>query len=219
GWAGIEIRETLDTYSKAAQLKTQLGSFVHRVVRTTTGGYAISKQLFRIGHHWLRLVRTGDSFVGYTSPNGVNWFFAFQSTINMNDCVYVGLFTEGNSVNMETTAVFEDVDIIDNQNQGFSAPIQVPGDISSEGKGDIDINLFPNPTDKILNIGFNKITGQKMTLEILDINGKRFYFKTIEGDIFNLDIDLQEIGMPAGLYQLNIRYEDFVVSKRFVKGK
>ena len=219
GWAGIEIRETLDTYSKAAQLKTQLGSFVRRVVRTTTGGYAISKQLFRIGHHWLRLVRTGDSFVGYTSPNGVNWFFAFQSNIAMDDCVYVGLFTDSYNANAATTAVFNHVSVTGSINEGLSAPVQEVTDISAEGVKPFDFNLYPNPADEFLNIGFNQVNGREMTLEIVDINGKRFYFEPLEDDLFGLDLDLQKIGMPAGMYQLNIRYGDTLISRRFVKGK
>ncbi|HZI33503.1 MAG TPA: LamG-like jellyroll fold domain-containing protein, partial [Candidatus Binatia bacterium] len=41
--------------------------------------------------YWLRLVRAGDTFTAYASPDGVNWTSVGTTTVAMNTNVYVGL--------------------------------------------------------------------------------------------------------------------------------
>ena len=109
GFGGIMFRESLNSGAKKVALRSNLGYYVQRDTRLATNGYHQSQQIFRPGHTWLKITRTGNQFLGYTSANGSNWQFAFFVNINMSDCVYIGLFAEGPMDNVITEACFDNV--------------------------------------------------------------------------------------------------------------
>jgi len=71
--AGVMIRETLDQASAHAYMCT-FGGTSRLFYRTATGG-ANSNDADGNGTppFWVKLIRTGSAFNGYTSPDGVNW--------------------------------------------------------------------------------------------------------------------------------------------------
>lgn len=91
--AGVMIRESLDP---AAQYLINFISPANSVAfqqRNGTGGSAsgVSNPAGLSTPIWLRLVRSGDLFTGYDSPDGVNWVSQGTTTIPMNAVVYAGL--------------------------------------------------------------------------------------------------------------------------------
>ena len=52
---------------------------------------------------WVRVVRSGNTFTGYTSPDGVNWTQATSQTITMAQNVYMGLAVAGSTSTAYTT--------------------------------------------------------------------------------------------------------------------
>jgi hypothetical protein len=91
--AGVMIRETLDPASQyvinfmspvnGAALQQRSGTGASASGVTGSSGLAAP--------YWVRLVRTGDIFTAYDSPDGVNWTLTGTTTVTMNSCVYVGL--------------------------------------------------------------------------------------------------------------------------------
>src|SRR6185369_3033665 len=93
--AGIEIRESLASNSKYAQMMvTQIDRCKFRR-RYTTGGAVTSSGLspgsgMRLPQ-WLKLVRQGNTFTGYRSDDGANWITIGSDTVAMNSTLFIGL--------------------------------------------------------------------------------------------------------------------------------
>jgi len=113
GWAGVEMRETLDADAKKAALTTRLGNWVYRSVRTTINGPEQEQQYFSpSANQWLKLVRQGDYFSGYVRNKPSHaWQFRFAAYIPMEDCILVGLTSESYSPYVESVATFKKVRI------------------------------------------------------------------------------------------------------------
>src|SRR6266478_5356994 len=110
--AGVMIRETLDQASAHAYMCT-FGGTSRLFYRTATGG-ANSNDADGNGTPplWVKLIRTGSAFNGYTSPDGVNWTQVGTShTISMAQNVYVGLAVSSYSTSAFATATFDNVSV------------------------------------------------------------------------------------------------------------
>ncbi len=211
GWAGIMLRETLNPGSKKVALKMQGNNYIRREIRMTTNGAVSSLNYFRPQHIWLRLVRNGSTFVGYSSTDGINWSYAFSATIPMNGCIYAGLFSESINVNVMTTATFDNVTIT-KPDQTLSNPGVQP--VASNGlKPELDVDVFPNPTDGRLTVDLSAYANKATRLEIYDNLGK--VLKIVETESMNVQLDLS--AYQNGLYQIRVTSEGMPdVTKRVV---
>ena len=203
GYAGLMMRESLDAGAKKVALKTQLSNFARREVRQMTNGYTQSQQLFRPQASWLKLVRNGATFQGFTSTNGSNWQFAFATAVPMNDCIYVGITAEG--INGSATAIFDNVQIIGNQNAGL---IQLEEYLNTAtNRFTPDFKIAPNPAKDIATLNFEALQGQNFTLDLYNNLGQLMFQKT-----YKAANDIQETldisNLESGLYLVNIRLED-----------
>lgn len=108
---GVMVRETLTGGSRCTA--TAYDSYPFFEYRATTGSsssdqYSSSETL----PYWLELVRNGNSFSSYTSPDGVNWTqIGTTQTITMVTNVYIGLAVASNSTTALATATFDNVSI------------------------------------------------------------------------------------------------------------
>ena len=59
--------------------------------------------------YWVKLVRTGSSFSGYTSSDGVAWTLVGTSTVSMSSSVLVGLPVTSHLNGTINTATFDGV--------------------------------------------------------------------------------------------------------------
>ena len=113
--AGVMIRETLGADATNAYMFDLnyyiYGSNVQFSDRTATGGS--TNQTSTSGYArpvWVKLVRSGNTFTGYVSTDGVNWTqFGTSQTINMTTSVYVGLSVTSNNTSTPVTATFDSV--------------------------------------------------------------------------------------------------------------
>jgi RHS repeat-associated protein len=119
--AGVMIRETLNAGAASACVAYQANQSppVYLFVRSTTGGS--TSALAGSGNvslpYWVKLVRSGNSFRGYMSPDGLNWAQVGSSqTINMAQSVYVGLGVSSDITSTLGTAVFDNVSVSSNSN-------------------------------------------------------------------------------------------------------
>ncbi len=110
--AGVMIRETLDPASTFAftvyyQYSTGLQERVNTgTTPTSQSGSNLTPPV------WLKLVRSGSTFNGYTSTDGVNWSqIGTSDTISMAQNVYVGLAVSSGSTTVPVTATFDNVSV------------------------------------------------------------------------------------------------------------
>jgi hypothetical protein len=62
--------------------------------------------------YWVKLVRSGSTFSGYASSDGVNWVQVGSSqTISMAQNVYMGLAVSANNNSAVVTATLDSVSV------------------------------------------------------------------------------------------------------------
>jgi hypothetical protein len=112
---GIMIRETLSAGSSNAYTLYGGGNAeIYLTDRLSTGGgssIAGNSGVVTLPY-WVKLVRSGSTFTGFASPDGVNWVQVGASqSINMAPNVYVGLAVSSNDTSRLTTATLDNVSI------------------------------------------------------------------------------------------------------------
>jgi RHS repeat-associated protein len=109
--AGVMIRETLDAGSNHMFTAVDAGT-IYDIYRTTTG----SSSSYGTGGagtlpYWVELMRSGNTFTGYSSADGVNWVQVASQTITMAQNVYIGLAVAGGSASTSSSATFDNVSV------------------------------------------------------------------------------------------------------------
>jgi RHS repeat-associated protein len=114
--AGVMIRETLAPGSAQADVMRSddgAGYFYYSFVYRASAGGNVSGQQGPYGNlpYWMRLARSGNTFTGYTSPDGVYWTQAGTAQISMASNVDVGLAVDSGNTSTLGTATFDNVSI------------------------------------------------------------------------------------------------------------
>ncbi len=108
--AGVMIRETLTPGSEHASMFITPGNGAAFQSRTNTGGISLNVNTTGIvAPYWVAVVRTGNTFTGYISPNGSTWTTVGSKTIVMGANVYIGLAVTSHNDGTLCTAVFDNV--------------------------------------------------------------------------------------------------------------
>jgi hypothetical protein len=215
GWAGVTFRKNLTVGSPFASLLTRLSNFVYRRFRTTQGGLRTTHHLFRPGATWLRMERSGNTITGYTSINGNTWSFAFATNVNLGDCILVGLTAEGYNPVIPITATFNNISIT---GFGIIPPVQPPAGSPALSQT-LGISLYPNPVDEGFNVILENAPEGEVELEIIDLNGRQLYRRIVDGEMPYIEMNLQPLGLPDGVYILRIWTGNQFFTERFVKRK
>ncbi len=115
GWAkaGVMFRETLTGGATNAFAAMTPSNGVVYQVRPTTGAAAFDVTYGPIvaDPYWVRMVRAGNVFSAYYSPNGTTWTLMGQYTIAMASQAYVGLAVSSHNNGTLSTAVFDNVTV------------------------------------------------------------------------------------------------------------
>lgn len=108
--AGVMIRESLNANSTNAFIAVTPGNGVTWQYRSTTGGNTNNNNVTGlIAPYWVKLVRSGNSFFGYYSPDGTNWTQLGNTSFNMASTVYVGMAVTSHNNSSLCSAVFDNV--------------------------------------------------------------------------------------------------------------
>ncbi len=113
-WAkgAVMIRQTLAANSAHALMDITPGNAAEFSRRLTTGGTtAATVKTAVAAPYWVKLTRSGNTFSGYVSSDGVTWVLVGSSTINMASSVYVGLAVTSHNNAALCTAVFDGVSV------------------------------------------------------------------------------------------------------------
>jgi RHS repeat-associated protein len=110
--AGVMIRETLDpsaaNFFAGFQPSVYYGSYRPSSGASTSRLFGSSTAL----PYWVKIVRSGNTFSAYSSPDGVNWTqISSSQTITMAQNVYIGLAVSSGSSSSLATANFDNVSI------------------------------------------------------------------------------------------------------------
>ena len=111
--AGVSLRESFDPSSTHASVAGTRGGWIHRR-RTTPDGYA-PQNLLGSGTPpgWVRLVRVGSQIEAFRSADGKSWARVGSDTIAMGATIYVGLAVTSRVATKTTTAVIDNVQIVE----------------------------------------------------------------------------------------------------------
>jgi len=89
---GVMIRESLNANSTQAMTNLTAANGLEFLRRTTTGGSTSGVAVHGLAvPYWVRLVRSGNTFTSYSSPDGVTWTNVGSVTITMASNVYIGI--------------------------------------------------------------------------------------------------------------------------------
>lgn len=202
GWAGVFMRETLAAGSKKAQLLTNLGAQHRREHRFTTNGQAYPQQFPSNNRYWLRIVRQGNQFLMYTSPNGQNWFLIGSQTIQMANCIKIGLAITNDQQNGSTSATFDNVSVSGTVGVPFTSP-ELPDFLLTQGNEQPNLNVFPNPSTGELNVDLSGYYGKPVRIEVLNLYGTILRQQEIE-EVQELNTALHLDQYQPGLYLLRV---------------
>ena len=111
--AGVMIRESLNANSANAFIAVTPSNGVTFQYRSSTGGNSANNTTAGlIAPYWVKLVRSGNTFTGYRSPDGVNWTQqGSPTTITMASTVYAGLAVTSHDSSTACMAAFDNVSV------------------------------------------------------------------------------------------------------------
>jgi hypothetical protein len=110
--AGVMIRAGLTPDSQQAFMALTPETGAQYVGRDTAGGDSTVVAGGAVAApYWVYLTRSGDTFTGYTSSDGLNFDLVNQQTISMATDVYIGLAVSSNNDPTLNTATFANVSI------------------------------------------------------------------------------------------------------------
>ena len=119
--AGVMIRETLNPDAANVATVVTPGNGISFQSRTSTGGTtSFAGNAGVQTPYWVRLIRTGNTFAGYGSPDGINWMQVGNTqTIGMTTNGYfIGLPLTSHNTSYLSTATFSSVMVGTNLNNG-----------------------------------------------------------------------------------------------------
>jgi len=204
GWGGLMVRETSAPGSKKVALRTQLNSLFVRDLRATTNGVELQQQWFRPTHSWMRITRTGNTFIGYTSFNGVLWQQAFIANLVLPTCIDAGLFAQSINVNTPTLAAFSNLGGFDNNIPNITDQNTANRSIETEK----EFSVYPNPASDEINVkwisGYN---GKAATITLTNQLGQTVATQRI-GAVSSEVETINVSQLANGMYILSVQTED-----------
>jgi len=105
-FAGLMARESLTGGSRMVFSGASASDGYRFNYRTDTDATGTFNKVGTVSYPnvWVRLVRQGDTFTGYSSTDGTNWTQTGQVTLSLPTQVYVGIAVASHSTTQTTTA-------------------------------------------------------------------------------------------------------------------
>ena len=110
---GVMIRESLAANSRYAAMLLTRSYGVKMQRRMSTGGTTTNAVVGPVAApYWVKLVRSGTTFTGWSSPDGVAWTFVGSGTVSLPSSVLVGLALTSQADGILNTSVFDNVFVL-----------------------------------------------------------------------------------------------------------
>ena len=108
--AGVIVRASLSANAANALIAVTPGNGVTWQYRSSAGGGSVNPATtVSSAPYWVKLVRSGNTFTGYFSPNGATWTQLGSTTISMSSTAYVGLAVTAHNNSSLCAATFDNV--------------------------------------------------------------------------------------------------------------
>jgi regulation of enolase protein 1 (concanavalin A-like superfamily) len=120
--AGIMIREDLGDASKFIYARRTNANTIGLEYRTGTGVASITVGSISSSNAWLRITRTGNSFLAEYSSSGSTWTAFATIVLAMAKQVYVGLAAESDTAALLTNSSFVNVSVTGSYSSFDAAP-------------------------------------------------------------------------------------------------
>jgi hypothetical protein len=134
--AGVMIRQSLDAGAANAFIAVTPGNGVTWQNRSSVGGGTSYNNTSGLSaSYWVKLVRSGNTFTGYRSPDGMTWTQQGTTIISMTSTVYVGLALTSHNSSSLCTATFDNVTV-----PGWPTPPAAPTGLTATA-GDSSVAL------------------------------------------------------------------------------
>ena len=114
GWskAGVMVRESLDANAANAFVAVTPGNGVTWQYRSSTGsGCGNNNTPGLSAPYWVKLIRSGNTFTGYRSPDGANWTQLGSATLTNAATAYIGLAVTSHNNSSLCMAKFDNVSV------------------------------------------------------------------------------------------------------------
>ena len=161
--SGVMIRDSLDTDSKQAIMALSWSQGAKFRRRAATGASVTTTTDANIPKYpyWVRLVREGNTFTGYHSPDGITWTqLGSPATIAMGTDVYIGMAVTSYNDGKFNDTIFKNVSVttslsesiyMDWTRNSFAKPfVNIPTDSNPDGDTLTNLQEFAfgmDPTD------------------------------------------------------------------------
>ncbi len=114
-WAkvGIMLRDTLnpDSVNVFMTMTSQNGALFSQ--RTATGGACASSGLLGVAApYWVKLVRNGDTFTGFVSPDFTTWTQVGSTNVSMAASAFVGMAVTAHNNTLTNTAMLDSFSVL-----------------------------------------------------------------------------------------------------------
>lgn len=122
--SGVMFRETTDANSAYIGLYVTTSNGVSMQFRPGTGASAIdeARNSGIVAPYWVRLVRSGNTFTGYRSPDGINWTQVATTNLAMANSLLAGLAVCSHDTTKSNLTVFDNVSIVPADADGDGIP-------------------------------------------------------------------------------------------------
>jgi regulation of enolase protein 1 (concanavalin A-like superfamily) len=111
--AGVMIRESLNSNARNVAIFVTPSNGVSSQYRTATGGSSVNTRTTGLtAPYWVRVTRTGNTFVTARSADGVTWTTMHTVTVTMASNVYIGLAVSSNSNTATCTGTMTNVTVV-----------------------------------------------------------------------------------------------------------
>ena len=110
--AGVMVRDSLNANASYAFVHTTPGNGTDFQYRTADGASAQwNGQISAVAPEWVKLVITGTTVTGFTSPDGTTWTQIGSITVPLGSTYYVGLADTAHNNSVLSTDTFDNVSV------------------------------------------------------------------------------------------------------------
>jgi len=120
---GVMMRESLSPSSAHAYTLISAGKGVAFQRRPATGSDSLHTEgTGAAAPYYVKLVRSGNTFTGYSSPDGSNWTWVGNEYISMGSTIYVGLAVTSHANGAIANGTFSGVEVVEGAEVATVAP-------------------------------------------------------------------------------------------------
>ncbi len=194
------------TNAKAVYIKTRLyNPSVYIGYRTTTNGNMTNVSQSIPSIHWMKIQRSGNIFMIYTSYNGTSWIRRYTATVAMTNCINAGFFAENIVAGRTTKAWFDHAEVVGYLKTGDETESEITQ------KAAFEVSFYPNPANNQITIEAPENTE---TIKMMLISAEGVVVETKQFNSMEVIYNLQLI--KPGIYLLRFEKDGMVVNKRLI---